>query len=226
MRPIVSLSAARDARAASAGPGARALQARTSITSWCARATRFNPFEWLNCSDTSCPNVYLRRRAPSCTNPTTRHHRRGRTPRHAARSPNPTAHLGRTTEDHTWVPVHPGIRCRSKRTRAGGAHLVRHLLHSIQRPHVVEGVDRRRQAAVKAEHLTSPRASIRRDKRRCTRAHRILNDGGEGEVVEQVGEVPVRARRAGAQRPPRAGPRPALPHFQTFALPYFRRHSS
>lgn len=48
--------------------------------------------------------------------------------------------------------------------------LVGNLLDSVQRPDVVERVDRRTQAAMKAEDL-------------------VLNERGEGEVIEKVGEV-------------------------------------
>ena len=47
---------------------------------------------------------------------------------------------------------------------------MRHLLDPVQRPDIVEGVDTRRQAAVQAEDL-------------------VVDEGGEREVVEEVGEV-------------------------------------
>ena len=48
--------------------------------------------------------------------------------------------------------------------------LVRDFLDPVQRPDVVQGVDTRGQAAVKAEDL-------------------VVDKGGEGQVVEEVGEV-------------------------------------
>lgn len=66
------------------------------------------------------------------------------------------------------APSAPVIRVGPEQVAHGT--LVRHLLYAVERPDVVERVDAGREAAVQAEDL-------------------VVDERGEGEVVEEVGEV-------------------------------------
>lgn len=61
-------------------------------------------------------------------------------------------------------------------------------MDAINRPNVVQGIDGRRQATVKAEDLTPTKSGEWRLYIK-ERAHLIINEGRQGEVVEEVGEV-------------------------------------
>lgn len=67
-----------------------------------------------------------------------------------------------------YSPATPIVRITPQKI----AHwpFVRHFLDPVQRPDVVQGVDARGQATVKAEDL-------------------VIDERGEGEVVEEIGEV-------------------------------------
>ena len=67
-----------------------------------------------------------------------------------------------------YAPSAPVIRVGPEQVAHGP--LVRHLLYAVERPDVVERVDAGREAAVEAEDL-------------------VVDQRGEGEVVEEVGEV-------------------------------------
>lgn len=65
-------------------------------------------------------------------------------------------------------PAAPVVGVAPKQVAHGT--FVRHLLYSVERANVVECIDRRRQASVQAEDL-------------------VVDEGGEREVVEEIGKV-------------------------------------
>jgi hypothetical protein len=64
--------------------------------------------------------------------------------------------------------------------------LVRDLLHTVDRPDVVQGIDRGGQTAVQTEDLM--KLSKTPSMRKRARTDLVLDKGGEGEAVEEVGE--------------------------------------
>jgi hypothetical protein len=75
------------------------------------------------------------------------------------------------------------------------------FLDAVQRADVIECVDTRRQTSVETEDL-------------------VIDESGQGEIIEEVGEKPdmIGQRHHGGGE--------GQSYFQTFALPYLRRHSS
>lgn len=83
---------------------------------------------------------------------------------------------------------------------------MRNFLDTIQGANVVQSVNAGRQTSVQTEDL-------------------VIDESGEGEVVEEISEQPITPCVSLQIRCGRSGC-PLMSYFQTLALPYLRRHSS